>query len=223
MKKILLLLACCPFAAAHPQSADYQIRPVNFTQVQLTDALWAPRIERNRTVTIPASFARCESTGRVQNFVMAAEKKGKFGTKFPFDDTDIYKTIEGASFSLAVHPDPALKAYVDALIDTVARAQEPDGYLYTARTIDSLHPHPWSGPDRWVKENELSHELYNSGHMFEAAAAHYLATGERKFLDIALRNADLLVQTFGPGKRSVAPGHEIVEMGLVRLYRITGK
>jgi len=105
----------------------------------------------------------------------------------------------------------------------VARAQEPDGYLYTARTIDPLHPHPWSGPERWVKENEMSHELYNSGHMYEAAAAHYLATGERNFLDIALRNADLLVQTFGPGKRSVAPGHEIVEMGLVRLYRITGR
>ena len=177
----------------------------------------------NRTVTIPASFARCESTGRVQNFVMAAQRKGKFGTKFPFDDTDIYKTLEGASFSLAVHPDPALKAYVDALIDTVAKAQEPDGYLYTARTIDSLHPHEWSGPDRWVKEHELSHELYNSGHLFEAAAAHYLATGQRNLLDIALKNADLLVRTFGPGKREVAPGHEIVEMGLVKLYRITGR
>jgi len=223
MKKILLFLACCSFIAAYPQSADYHIRPIDFTKVQLTDLFWAPRIEMNRTVTIPASFARCESTGRVQNFVMAAHHKGKFGTKYPFDDTDIYKTLEGASFSLAVHPDPALKAYVDALIDTVARAQEPDGYLYTARTIDSLHPHEWSGPDRWVKEHELSHELYNSGHLFEAAAAHYLATGQRNLLDIALKNADLLVRTFGPGKREVAPGHEIVEMGLVKLYRITGR
>ena len=223
MKNILLILAFFPFVAAHPQSADYHIRPIDFTKVQLTDSFWAPRIERNRTVTIPASFARCESTGRVQNFVMAAQRKGKFGTKFPFDDTDIYKTLEGASFSLAVHPDPALKAYVDALIDTVAKAQESDGYLYTARTIDSLHPHEWSGPDRWVKEHELSHELYNSGHLFEAAAAHYLATGQRNVLDIALKNADLLVRTFGPGKREVAPGHEIVEMGLVKLYRITGK
>jgi DUF1680 family protein len=233
------------------QQRDYPISPVSFKQVQLTDSFWSPRIERNRVATIPASFARCESTGRVSNFVMAAQtlatqsttsqpaavpqttaqstaagaapSKGKFCTKFPFDDTDIYKTIEGASYSLAVHPDPVLLAYVDALIDTVAHAQESDGYLYTARTIDSLHPHPWSGPDRWVKEHELSHELYNSGHMFEAASAHYLATGQRNFLDIALRNADLLVRTFGPGKREVAPGHEIVEMGLVRLYRITGK
>jgi DUF1680 family protein len=227
MKKIIrcCLMACMlsPWALVRAQQKDYPISPIPFTQVRLTDAFWSPRIELNRTVTIPASFSRCESTGRVNNFVMAAKRQGKFCTKFPFDDTDIYKTIEGASYSLAVHPDPALSAYVDALIDTVGRAQESDGYLYTARTIDSLHPHPWSGPDRWVKEHELSHELYNSGHMFEAAAAHYLATGKRNFLDIALRNADLLVQTFGPGKREVAPGHEIVEMGLVRLYRITGK
>ena len=223
MKRLLIILGFYPFLAAHPQSSDYPIQPVAFTKVQLTDSFWSPRISRNRTVTIPASFARCESTGRVHNFVMAAQKQGKFGTKFPFDDTDIYKTIEGASFSLAVHPDPKLKAYVDALIDTVASAQEPDGYLYTARTIDSLHPHAWSGPDRWVKEHELSHELYNSGHLFEAAAAHYQATAQRNLLDIALKNADLLVRTFGPGKREVAPGHEIVEMGLVKLYRITGK
>jgi DUF1680 family protein len=202
---------------------DYPIQPVSFTRVRLTDTFWSSRIELNRTVTIPTSFARCESTGRVSNFVMAAQRKGRFCTKFPFDDTDIYKTIEGASYSLAVNPDPALRAYVDSLIDIVGKAQEPDGYLYTARTIDSLHPHPWSGPDRWVKENELSHELYNSGHLFEAASAHYLATGERNFLDIALKNADLLVRTFGPDKRHVAPGHEIVEMGLVRLYRITGR
>jgi uncharacterized protein len=204
-------------------AGDYPIRPVPFTKVRLDDRFWLPRIETNRMVTIPASFARCENTGRVRNFEMAAARSGKFCTKYPFDDTDIYKTIEGASYSLAVHPDPALKAYVDSLIGIIGRAQESDGYLYTARTIDSLHPHPWSGMDRWVKENELSHELYNSGHLFEAASAHYLATGERNFLDIALRNADLLVRTFGPGKRHVAPGHEIVEMGLVKLYRITGK
>ena len=222
MKKLIiigLLYAC----AAEGQVKDYPIRPVAFTEVKLTDHFWSPRLEINRTVTIPTSFAICENTGRVKNFEMAAAKKGSFCTKFPFDDTDIYKTIEGASYSLAVHTDPKLKAYLDSLITIVGKAQEPDGYLYTARTIDPLHPHAWSGAERWVKENELSHELYNSGHLFEAASAHYLATGERNFLDIALKNADLLVKTFGPGKRHVAPGHEIVEMGLVRLYRITGK
>lgn len=222
MKK--LIIACLLYGGvAAAQVKDYPIQPVPFTKVRLDDHFWLPRIETNRTVTIPASFARCENTGRVKNFEMAATHIGSFCTKYPFDDTDIYKTIEGASYSLAVHPDPKLQAYVDSLITIVGKAQEPDGYLYTARTIDPLHPHPWSGPERWVKENELSHELYNSGHMFEAAAAHYLATGEKNFLNIALKNADLLVTTFGPGKRHVAPGHEIVEMGLVRLYRITGK
>lgn len=227
MKKLnssaIFLAALLSGGLAFGQNKDYPIKPLSFTDVKLTDQFWSNRIEVNRTVTIPASFQRCENTGRVKNFEMAAARQGKFCTKFPFDDTDIYKTIEGASFSMAVHPDPKLAAYVDSLITIVGKAQEPDGYLYTARTIDPLHPHPWSGPERWVKENELSHELYNSGHMFEAAAAHYQATGERNFLDIALKNADLLVATFGPGKRGVAPGHEIVEMGLVKLYRITGK
>ncbi|MGZ3813152.1 MAG: glycoside hydrolase family 127 protein, partial [Mucilaginibacter sp.] len=184
---------------------------------------WTSRIETNRTVTIPASFARCESTGRVKNFQMAAEHKGKFCTVYPFDDTDIYKTVEGASYSLAEHPDAKLSAYLDSLITIVGKAQEPDGYLYTARSIDPVHPQSWAGPERWVNESKMSHELYNCGHMYEAAAAHFMATGKRNFLNIALKNADLLVRTFGPGKLHVAPGHEIVEMGLVRLYRITGK
>jgi len=205
------------------QNKDYPIQPVPFTSVKLTDHFWTSRIETNRTVTIPASFARCDSTGRIKNFVMAAEHQGKFCTVYPFDDTDIYKTIEGASYSLAEHPDPKLSAYLDSLITIVSKAQEPDGYLYTARTIDPLHPGPWAGPERWVNEQKMSHELYDCGHMYEAAAAHFMATGKRNFLNIALKNADLLVHTFGPDKKHVAPGHEIVEMGLVRLYRITGK
>ncbi|OCX53416.1 six-hairpin glycosidase [Mucilaginibacter sp. PPCGB 2223] len=223
LRSVLLLICAGCVHLAVAQNKDYTIKPVSFTKVKLDDGFWSPRIETNRTVTIPASFARCESTGRVKNFEMAAQKSGKFCTTYPFDDTDIYKTVEGASFSMAVHPDPKLDHYVDSLIAIVGKAQEPDGYLYTARTIDPLHPHPWSGPERWMKEHELSHELYNSGHLFEAASAHYQATGKRNFLNIALKNADLLVQTFGPGKLHMEPGHEIVEMGLVKLYRITGK
>ena len=221
--KLGLLLLTAVSLSAYAQNRDYPIRPVPFTSVKLSDKFWTSRIETNRTVTIPASFKRCDSTGRIKNFVMAAEHKGKFCTVYPFDDTDIYKTIEGASYSLAEHPDPKLQAYLDSLIMIVGKAQEPDGYLYTARTIDPLHPGPWAGPERWVNEGKMSHELYCAGHMYEAAAAHFMATGERNFLNIALKNADLLVRTFGPGKRSVAPGHEIVEMGLVRLYRISGK
>lgn len=223
MKKIVLLILLFPALFAAGQRKDYAIKSVDFTKVKLTDKFWLPRIETNRLVTIPASFARCESTGRVKNFDMAAARQGKFCTVYPFDDTDIYKTIEGASFSLAVHPDKALQRYVDSLITIVGKAQEPDGYLYTARTIDSLHPHKWAGVQRWEKERELSHELYNSGHLYEAAAAHYLATKQKNLLNIALKNADLVCSVFGPNKLHVAPGHEIVEMGLVKLYRITGK
>src|SRR3569833_439569 len=192
MKKIICLsaIACCSLAA-FSQNKDYPIQLVPFTSVKLSDQFWTSRIETNRTVTIPASFERCENTGRIKNFVMAADHKGKFCTVYPFDDTDIYKTIEGASYSLAVHPDPKLQAYLDSLITIVGKAQEPDGYLYTARTIDPLHPGPWAGPERWVNEGKMSHELYCAGHMYEAAAAHYMATGERNFLNIALKDADL--------------------------------
>jgi uncharacterized protein len=223
MKKLSFLLTVFIPAALLAQFRDYPIQAVDFTKVKLADRFWLPRIETNRTITIPASFERCENTGRVKNFVMAAQKSGKFCTKYPFDDTDIYKTIEGASFSLALHPDPQLDKYIDSLIVIVGKAQEPDGYLFTARTIDPNNVHPWIGKERWEKERELSHELYNAGHMYEAAAAHYLATKKKNFLDIALKNADLICSVYGPGKKSVAPGHEVVEMGLVKLYRITGK
>lgn len=217
---IVIGLAACQ---TKPEKVDYKITGVPFNEVKINDQFWLPKIETNRTITIPSSFAKCEETGRVESFVKAAKKEGKFDTEFPFDDTDIYKTIEGAAYSMSVHPDPKLDRYVDSLITIVAAAQEPDGYLYTARTIDPEHPHKWSGSERWVQESVLSHELYNSGHLFEAASAHFQATGKRNFLDIALKNADLLDQVFGPGKRNDAPGHEIVEMGLVKLYRITGE
>ncbi len=223
MKKTSLLLTIFCSAVVFAQHSDYSIQAVDFTKVKLTDNFWLPRIEINRTVTIPASFERCESTGRVKNFVMAGERKGKFCTHYPFDDTDIYKTIEGASFSLAVHPDAKLEKYLDSLIKIIGKAQEPDGYLYTARTIDPVNVGPWLGKERWEKEREMSHELYNAGHLYEAAAAHYLATKKRNLLNIALKNADLVCSVFGPDKKHVAPGHEIVEMGLVKLYRITGK
>ena len=223
MKKILLLTIICTTTFIYGQQKDYAIQALPFTQVMLADNFWLPRIEINRTVTIPASFERCQATGRVNNFVMAAQKKGKFCTRYPFDDTDIYKTLEGAAFSLAVHPDAKLEAYIDSLIDIIAKAQEPDGYLYTARTIDPVNVGPWLGKERWEKERELSHELYNAGHLYEAAAAHFMATKKRNLLNVALKNADLVCSVFGPGKKTVAPGHEIIEMGLVKLYRITGK
>jgi DUF1680 family protein len=212
---------------AQPQR-DYPVKPVPFTAVHVNDAFWAPRIETNRKVTIPFAFQKDEETGRVDNFIRAAQAlRGEpFANHkppgYPFDDTDVYKVIEGASYTLSVYPDPKLAAYVDGLIAKIAAAQEPDGYLYTARTIDPLHPHAWSGPQRWVLEGVNSHELYDLGHLYEAAVAHYQATGKRTLLDIALRTADLLDHTFGPGKQAIWPGHQIVEMGLAKLYRVTG-
>ncbi|HLP05271.1 MAG TPA: beta-L-arabinofuranosidase domain-containing protein, partial [Paludibacter sp.] len=225
MKKQLVQISlsfCCLFSLA-AQTTDYPYQGVPFNKVKLADNFWLPRVEVNRTVTIPVSFSKCEETGRVQNFINAATHTGKFLTVYTFDDTDIYKIIEGASFSMSVHPDAKLDHYVDSLIDIVAKAQEPDGYLYTARTINPEKPFGWAGKERWVNESQQSHELYNAGHLYEAAVAHFLATGKRNFLNIALKNADLLCQVFAPGKRNDAPGHEIVEMGLVRLYRATGE
>jgi uncharacterized protein len=225
MKRNFLIVAIlfCFLQNLFAQNKDYAFRAVPFTSVKLTDNFWLPRIKTNHNVTIPASFERCDKTGRIKNFIMAAEHSGKFCTTFPFDDTDIYKTIEGASFSLSLFPDKKLEAYIDSLIVIIGKAQEPDGYLYTARTIDPLHAHAWAGNVRWEKERELSHELYNAGHLYEAAVAHFVATGKRNLLNIALKNADLVCSVFGPGKKHVAPGHEIVEMGLVKLYRVTGK
>jgi len=224
MKRLIVAVVVLSSIASFAQQKDYPIKGVDFTKVKLTDKFWLPRIKTNHTVTIPASFERCDKTGRVKNFEMAAARSGKFCTIYPFDDTDIYKTLEGASFSLSLFPDPALKKYMDSLIAIVAKAQEPDGYLYTARTINPNDVHPWSGKERWEKERELSHELYNSGHLYEAAAAHYIATGQKNLLNIALKNADLVCSVFGPApqQKKVAPGHEVVEMGLVKLYRITG-
>ena len=216
----------------HPQGAsakrDYPIKPVPFTAVHVHDEFWSPRIEINRNVSIPTAFAQCERTGRIENFVRAAEVlrgenlQDKHPPGYPFDDTDAYKVIEGASYTLAVRPDPKLEAYVDSLIAKIAAAQEPDGYLYTTRTIDPQHPHPWAGTERWQNEEVLSHELYNLGHLYEAAVAYYQATGKRSLLDVAIKSANLLTRTFGPGKRRIYSGHQIVEMGLVKLYRVTG-
>ncbi len=222
--RIIFLVFLLPsFAFSQQAKGDYPYHGVNFTQVTLQDNFWLPRMEINRKASIPHNFSKCIETGRVKNFTNAAAHEGKLCTIYPFDDTDIYKTLEGAAYSLHIYPDAVLDKYCDSLIAIVAKAQEPDGYLYTARSIDSLAGHSWMGKTRWIHEEELSHELYNSGHLFEAAAAHFLATKKRNLLDIALKNADLLDKTFGKGKLMVAPGHEVVEMGLVKLYRVTGQ
>ncbi len=143
---------------------------------------------------------------------------------FSFDDTDVYKTIEGASYLLQTYPDEKMEAYIDSVLTIVAAAQEPDGYLYTARTMNPVHPHKWAGDKRWVSVEELSHEFYNLGHMIEGAVAHYRATGKRNFLDIAIRYADCVCREIGDGEGqfTAVPGHQIAEMALAKLYLVTG-
>lgn len=209
---------------APEQKADYTYRDVPFTDVKFNDNFVSSRIQTLKDHTIPFAFQKCEETGRVNNFAIAGGlMQGKYQSPYPFDDTDVYKIMEGAAYLLAVEKDAKLDKYMDSLIYLIGKAQEPDGYLYTNRTINNPL-HPWAGKVRWEDERDKSHELYNAGHMYEAAVAHYLATGKRSFLDIAIKNADFLCKTFGPnpGQLMVAPGHQEVELALVKLYRVTG-
>jgi len=223
MKKILLiafLISC--FLPLYAQK-DYSIKPVNFTKVHFTDKFWMPRIETNRKVSIPTAFGKCEETGRLDNFAIAGNlKKGEHKGDFPFDDTDVYKVIEGASYALAVQYDAKLDRYVDSLIYLISSAQEIDGYLYTCRTNNAQRLFRWMGKERWERLN--SHELYNLGHLYEAAVAHYQSTGKRTLLHVAIKSADLIYKVFGPnpGQKRVPSGHPIVEMALVKLFRVTG-
>lgn len=227
---VTALMACAAQAGGQTRAAGYPITQVPFTSVKIgQNTFWGDRIKAARDVTIPLAFSKCESEGRYANFVKAAHPSAEYDVSsfmgYPFDDTDVYKTIEGASYVLQTYPDKRLEAYIDSVLDIVAAAQEPDGYLYTARTINPQKPHKWSGAARWVKEEDLSHELYNLGHMVDAACAHYQATGSRKFLDIARRYADCVVREVGPaqGQACVVPGHQIAEMALARLYVLTGE
>ena len=235
-------LCCFSFLTLGTAMAQsgYPYTQVPFTSVKITpNTFWGDRIQAAREVTIPLAFSKCESEHRYKNFEMAAytlQHPGHPGLQTPewdvakfmgfsFDDTDVYKTIEGASYVLQTYPDAKLKAYIDSVLDVVGAAQEPDGYLYTARTINPEHPHGWAANKRWAAEEHASHELYNLGHMVDAACAHYQATGSTKFLDIAKRYADCVVKEVGPnpGQACVVPGHQIAEMALARLYVLTGE
>jgi hypothetical protein len=227
MKNLLFfLLVAAAFGCNKKQTAlhGYPISVINIKDVEITDSFWLPKIKLIQDTTIQYAFDKCDKEGRMESFLIAGGKKeGKVRGKMPFDDTDLYKIIEGASYTLISKPNPALDTYLDSIISIIKTGQEPDGYITTWFTIDRFHPPAeWAIPseERWG--NEISnHELYNSGHLFEAAAAHFLATGKRNFLDIALKNADLLVSNFGPDTLQVPPGHQIVETGLIKLYQIT--
>lgn len=235
MKKTIAIIFTATVLAAHSATAQnhnygYPYTPVTFTSVKIApNTFWGDRIKAAREVTIPLAFSKCESEGRYANFVKAAHPSSEYDVgkfmNYSFDDTDVYKTIEGASYILQTYPDKRLEQYIDSVLNIVAAAQEKDGYLYTARTINPAKPHPWAGKERWTKEEDLSHELYNLGHMADAACAHYQATGSTKFIDIVKRYADCVIREVGPadGQACVVPGHQIAEMALARMYVLTGE
>ena len=240
MKKLIALTMAASVAvsmAAQDKNGGYPITQVPFTKVKVAqNTFWGQRLQASQDVTIPLAFSKSEETGRYTNFSNAAAhlkdpskvfeiKKGTYS----FDDTDPYKTIEGASYLLQTYPNARFKGgrldkYVDSVIAVIASGQEPDGYLYTSRTQNPEHPHDWAGRKRWERVEDLSHEFYNLGHLCEAAVAHYYATGKRNFLNVAIKYADCVCREVGdkPGQASVVPGHQIAEMGLAKLYIATG-
>ncbi len=198
--------------AAEPRAP---LTAVPFTDVKFTDNFWAPRMEVNRTVTVPHCLKECEITGRIPNFDVAGGLvKGKFRGIY-FNDSDVYKVVEGAACALGLHPDPELDARLDKLIAKFAAAQQDDGYLSTYYTIVE--------PDKRWTDLASRHELYCAGHLFEAAVAHYRATGKRSLLNVAIRYADYIDSIFGEGRRVGVPGHEEIELALVKLYDVTGE
>lgn len=218
---ILLLFSC---TKNQQKTNEYLISPIPFTKVQVADNFWANRMKTNHDVTIPIAIQKSAETGRIDNFAIAGGlMEGEFCSPYPFDDSDIYKIIEGAAYSLQMFPDEKMEKTIDSLIYLIGEAQEDDGYLYTNRTIMGKNGHEWAGKERWENVDDLSHELYNLGHFYEAATAYYQATGKRKILDIAIKTADLVDDVFGYGKIENYPGHQEIEIGLVKLYRITGE
>lgn len=240
MKKFIVLTLMAASAismTAQDKNGGYPIAQVPFTKVKVAqNTFWGQRLKASQEVTIPLAFSKSEETGRYTNFSNAAQHikdpskvfEIKNGT-YSFDDTDPYKTIEGASYLLQTYPNAKFKGgrldkYVDSVIAVIASGQEPDGYLYTSRTQNPQHPHSWAGSKRWERVEDLSHEFYNLGHLCEAAVAHYYATGKKNFLNVAIKYADCVCREVGdkPGQASVVPGHQIAEMGLAKLYIATG-
>ncbi|HMB99882.1 MAG TPA: glycoside hydrolase family 127 protein [Flavobacteriaceae bacterium] len=235
MKKItlflftIIIIGCKTDEKPLPKvkATGYLIEPINIQNVKLTDSFWLPIIKTVQEKTIEYALKKCNEEGRFENFLIAGgRKEGEVRGVMPFDDSDVYKIIEGASNTLISAPNEPLEKLIDSLISIIKIGQEKDGYLTTWRTINPAKPPaPWVKVEKGVRWESLaaSHELYNAGHMYEAAVVHYQATGKNNFLDIAIKNADLMVKTFGDeeGKIATVPGHQIIETGLIKLYQAT--
>lgn len=222
--RLLISLLFLAAIACERQTEEKNARPVDFTCVEVTDQFWKPRIETNASVTIPHILAMCYEEGRVANFKRAAGlEEGRWQGHMGFDDTDVYKVIEGMSFTYSVTADEALRQEMDTLIYYIGKAQLPDGYLYTPYQLRARDYMKISCSYDKERYDNLysSHEFYNMGHLYEAAVAHYTATGQRNFLDIAEKSAWHIWDVFGPGKREAISGHQEIETGLMKLAKVT--
>ncbi|MDD4515855.1 beta-L-arabinofuranosidase domain-containing protein [Massilibacteroides sp.] len=214
---IIFILSCAAFIGCQDLKEKKEqpfkmIEQVDFSHVKIQDDFWTPRLKSHSIATLPVCIDQIENqTGRIQNYENAAHKTGKHSGIY-FDDSDVYKALEGIAYSLINNPDPALEAKADEWIDKIAAAQEPDGYINTYYTLTGLD-------QRWT--NMHMHEMYCTGHMIEAAVAYYHATGKRKLLDVSIKMTEHMMSVFGPDKRHWVPGHQEIELALVKLYNET--
>ncbi len=212
---LFVVLGCTTKTGKGKQAlSSKRIQQVDFSQVKINDHFWSPRLKSHVTTTLPVCIDQIEhKTGRIRNFENAANKTGEHSGIF-YDDSDVYKALEGMAYSLINHPDPQLEQKCDEWIEKFAAAQEPDGYINTFYTLTGLN-NRWSNMDK--------HEMYCAGHMVEAAVAYYQATGKRTLLDVSIRMVEHMMSLFGPDKRHWVPGHEEIELALVKLYKVTNE
>jgi DUF1680 family protein len=215
---ILILMHIQPTPSADAKDstpACQKLQPVNINQVLISDDFWAPRIRVNRETGLQHALGQLDEHGNLSNFAKAAGMIPGWHRGSHAYDSDVYKVIEGAAYSLMIHPDQQLENFLDKLIDNIAAAQQDDGYLSTSFILEK--------PEEKWQNVRREHEMYCAGHLFEAAAAYYEATGKRKLLNVAVKLADHIDSIFGPGKRYDVPGHEEIELALIKLYRSTGE
>jgi hypothetical protein len=226
--KTILLLTVCLMGLNSSLMATGEIKQVPFTDVQVKDQFWKQRLDVMRNTTIRYAFQKCTDAGQLRNFeyagkIVSGEKKVgevKFQSGNPYDDAEVYKVLEGASYVLTTQKDTELEAYCDGVVDLICSAQEPDGYLQTNFTIHNPL-HPWYEGEKWKMDWNLSHETFNVAELIEAAIAYYMATGKDKLLNCARKAADNMLSVFNENGIKMAPGHAVVEMALVRLYELT--
>lgn len=221
---IIMCLLLSSRTEAQSQYGTYPIDNISLDNIILSSGFWNKRNSVNRQLTIRNAADSCNTSGRISNFRKAAGQTGYFVGKHTYDDTDVYKVIEAIANTIQLSPNAQLKSRMEQFVNYVAEAQEDDGYLFTARTAAAPDaPHPWIGDSRWVNEPFSSYELYDCAYLYRAAIAHYHATNSTKLLDVAKKNADLLVKVFMDGKLKIESGHQAVETALTDLYTVTGE